>query len=125
MLAEHAAGQVDDLAGHLGLGAKLADHAGIIAVGDEADVLAVGLGGDGEAQLGGDFAHLRLGHAAQREAQIIELVLRGREQEIALVARRIGGAVQLGALRALDAADIMAGGEAIGAEIARERAAGR
>ena len=61
-----------------------------------------------------------LGHVAEREAQIIELVARRREQEIALVARRIGRAVQLGAMSAGHAAHIMAGGEAIGAEVARE-----
>ena len=43
------------------------------------------------------LAHRGLGQAAQREAQVVELAVRRREQEIALVARRIGGAVQLGA----------------------------
>ncbi len=76
---------------------------------------------DAQAQLGGDGAHRRLFHAAQRETQIIELPGRGREQEIALVARRIDCAMQLRSGRADHPADIMAGGEAVGAEIPRQR----
>ena len=53
-------------------------------------------------------------------AQIVELIPGRREQEIALVAGGIGGPVQLRAVRPRDAPDIMAGGEAVGAEIAGE-----
>ncbi len=58
-----------------------------------------GLSATASASSRGDLAHRGLGHVAEREAQIIELVAGRREQEIALVARRIGGAVQLGAVR--------------------------
>ena len=61
-----------------------------------------------------------LGRSPSGKRRIIELVARRREEEIALVARRVGGAMQLRAVRAHDAPDIMAGGEAIGAEIAGE-----
>src|SRR3546814_6284964 len=76
------------------LGPELLHQRRIIAIGDEADVLAVGLGGDPQAQFGRDLAHPRLGQRAEREAQEIELRGGGREQEIALVARRIDRAVQ-------------------------------
>src|SRR5206468_7118599 len=53
-------------------------------------------------------------------AQIVELLLRRREQEIALVAIGIGGADQCArAAGATARGDIMAGGERGGAELAR------
>ena len=64
-------------------------------------------------------AHLRLFHLAQGKAQIVELRSGGGEQEIALVARRVGGGMQFGAVRAFDPADIMAGGQRLGAKFAR------
>ena len=66
------------------------------------------------------FAGLRLGHVAERKAQIIELLARGREQEIALVAIGIGGADQRA--RSVGHAargDIMPGRQRRGAEFAR------
>lgn len=54
--------------------ADLADHAGIITLRDEANVLAVGLHRDNQLHLGRHLAHLRLGQTAQWEAQIVELV---------------------------------------------------
>ena len=47
--------------------------------------------------------------AAQREAQVVQLFGRGGEQEIALVAVGVGGAVQLGPRGAHVAADVVAG----------------
>src|SRR3546814_17452908 len=44
----------------------------------------------------------------------------GREQEIALVARRIDRAVQFGAVGAFDTADVMTGRERVGAQVARQ-----
>ena len=65
-------------------------------------------------------AHRRLvGQVAERKAAEIELVAGGGEQEPALVALRVGGAMQLGAVRAIDAADVVAGGERFCAQIAR------
>jgi hypothetical protein len=45
----------------------LAQEAGGVAVGDEADVVAVRLVGHAEAALGGQGAHLGLGELAQRQ----------------------------------------------------------
>jgi hypothetical protein len=86
---------VDDVAGDRAMRPDPVDHRGVLALGHEADVLAVGLVGDRQAQLGGDATHLALGHPAQREAQEVQLVARGGEQEIALVLGRIGRAAQL------------------------------
>src|SRR3546814_8228208 len=83
-----AAVDMDDLAPIVGLGAQLADQRCIVAIGHKADVLAVGLGRDAQAQVACDFAHHALSKPAQRKAQEIELLLRRREQEIALVACR-------------------------------------
>src|SRR3546814_16388112 len=73
-------------------------------------------GGDPQAQFGRDLAHPRLGQRAEREAQEIELRGGGREQEIALVARRIDRAVQFGAIGAFDTADVMTGRARVGAQ---------
>jgi hypothetical protein len=56
MLAEHPPAKVDDLARRLGLGPQPLDQPGIVAVGHEADVLAVGLGRDDQPGLGGAIA---------------------------------------------------------------------
>ena len=120
MLAQHASLQIDDLARIGGTGAQLFDHAGIIAIRDEADVLTVGLVGDGEAEFRRQRPGLGLaGKPAQRKAQEIQLLGRGREQEIALVTGRIGRHMQLCALFAVKSADIMPGRHAIGVKFAR------
>ena len=87
----------------------------------EADVLAVGLVGDLQPQLPGDVAHLGLFDAGQGKAQEIELVARRGEQEIALVAVKIGAAAHRHASGVVRAADIVAGGHGLGAEILRRR----
>ena len=94
MAAEHTAVEIDDVAGLGGAGPQPLDHFGVAAGRHEADVLAVLLVGDLEAKAPRQFARLRLAHLAEREAQIIELLARGREQEIALVAIGVGGANQ-------------------------------
>ena len=125
MAAEHAAVDMDDVAGRGGVRLQLGDDVGILALRHEADVLAVGLVGDGQAHALGDGAHRGLGHAAERKAQIVDLLLRGGEQEIALVAVGIDRAEQR-AVRAVGAAaDVVAGGQRIGAELARGLPAGR
>src|SRR3546814_12781644 len=100
---------MDDLAPIVGLGAQLADQRCIVAIGHKADVLAVGLGRDAQAQVACDFAHHALSKPAQRKAQEIELLLRRREPEIALVAGRIARAVDFGARRPPPAAHKLAG----------------
>ena len=67
--AEHAAVDMDDVAGLGGAGHQPLDHRAVVARRHEADVLAVGLFGDAEAELAGERAHLRLLQRAEREAQ--------------------------------------------------------
>ena len=63
---------------------------------------------------------LRSWQIAQRKAQEIELLARRAVEEIALVAARVGALVQLGPALADNPPHIMAGGEAVGAKLARE-----
>src|SRR3546814_4735150 len=95
MTAEHPALQIDDFASIIGLRTQFAHDRGIIAARHETDVLAVGLCRDAKTETIRECAHLGLGQAAKRKAQIIELRRSRREQEIALVARWIGGPVKL------------------------------
>ena len=126
MRAEHAAVEVDDLARRDGLGPQPLDQPGIVAVGDEADVLAVGLGGDHQPRFRGQRAHFALGQVAEREAQEVELLARSCRRGNSS-GRAPGRAPLCSSTRPslIDAADIMAGGEAIGAELAREARSGR
>ena len=120
VLAERLARRrVDNRAGRRTLGPDLGDDLGVVAVGHEADVLAVGLGRVPQARRFGQSAHLRLGHPAQRKAQVIELRLGGAVKKIRLVARRIEGAVQLRSVRCHDPLDIVPGGKAIRPQFAR------
>src|SRR3546814_14648229 len=85
MLAELAPCLVDDIARYVRLGPELLHQRRIIAIGDEADVLAVGLGGDPQAQFGRDLAHPRLGQRAERDAQELELRGGGGAQGRAII----------------------------------------
>ena len=76
VLPEHAAVEVNDIAGSRGFGPELLHQAGIIAVGDEADVLAVGLGRDRQPCLLGQLRTSLLARSPKRETQEIELVAR-------------------------------------------------
>ena len=117
MAAQHRAVHSDDLAGARRVGPQPVDHIGVTPVGNKTNVLAVRLVGGDEAQLGGDGAHLRLGHLAHRKAQESELCRRCGEEKITLIARVFGAGMQFGAVRAFDTADIMAGGERVGAHL--------
>ena len=64
-------------------------------------------------------ARFILAHPAKRKAQIVELARRRRKQEIGLVLRRVGAAMQLCASVLIDTLDIMAGRKAVSAEVAR------
>jgi hypothetical protein len=86
MLAEHPPVNMDDVAGQRRIRLELGDHIGVFALRHETDVLAVGLVGDDQAHFLGQFPGPDLRQFAERKADIIELVLRGGEQEIALVA---------------------------------------
>ena len=90
-------------------------QAGVVTIGDEADVLAVGLVGDDQPLFLGKAANLAFRQVAEREAQEIELLLRRAVEEIALVTRGVGTLVKLDAAIVDDATDVMPGREAIGA----------
>src|SRR5262245_56935080 len=86
MLADDMAVEIDNVAGLDRARHEAADDIGVAPGRHEADVLAVLLVGDLEAEAPRQFARLRLGHVAERKAKIVELLARGRKQEIALVA---------------------------------------
>ena len=114
---EPAAVHVHDIAGLQRARLQALDHARVAAGRHEADVLAVGLFGHGKPQLVGERAHVGLAHAAEREPQVAQLLGRGGEQEIALVALGVGGARELRAASALAALDVVPGRQHVGAEI--------
>src|SRR5450755_4352942 len=120
MPADNPAVEVDDVAGLDGIRPQPADDVGITPGRHEADILAVLLVRHAQAETPRQFARLRLGHVAERKAQKIELLARGREQEIALVAIGIGGADQRPRSIAQAARGyIMSGRQRRGAEFAR------
>src|ERR1019366_1584180 len=67
----------------------------VIAVGNETDFLAIGLGGGGNAQLASQSPHLRLLHTAQRKPRARQLILLETAEEIGLVLGAIHAAAQL------------------------------
>src|SRR3954447_9868668 len=120
--AEHAAVEVDDVAGARRPGLQPLDDLAVMALRYEADVLAVGLVGDAEPELPGEPARLGLAELAEREAQHLELLARRGVEEIALVALRIGGAEQgAAASRQRAARDVVPGREQVGGKLARRR----
>src|SRR5262249_11699119 len=120
MATEHTTLQIDDLAGPGGAGTQPFDDIGIAAVGYKTDVLAVLFVGNAEPEPARQFARLRLGAIAQREAQQIELRARRREQEIALVALGFTGAVERAAAFGQPTrSDVMASRQHRGSELAR------
>src|SRR5216683_4662087 len=123
MAAEHAAVEVDDVAGLGGPGLEPLDHLAVAAGRHETDVLAVVLVGDREVEPARQLARLRLGLVAEREAQEIELLAGRGEQEIALITVLLAGAIEAAAAgRQRPRRDVMAGRQQLGAEIARGRA---
>ena len=118
MAAEHAAVFMDDVAGAVGLWPQALDRRRVVAGRDKADVLAVGLVGNGEAKASGGGAGVGLMHVAQREPQHGQLLRRCRKQKVALVAGGIGGGMKFRPLRPIEAPDIVAGGQHVGAEVA-------
>ena len=118
--AEHAAVEIDDVAGLGGARPQPLDHLGVAPGRHEADVLAVVLVGDRKIEAARQLARLGLGAVAERKAQRIELLARGGEQEIALVALGFAGAVERAAAAGQrPRGDVMAGRQHLGAELAR------
>jgi len=91
----------------------------VVAAGDEADLLRVGLGRDGEAGFGGHLADFGLAHLAEGEEGARELVLREAEEEVGLVLGMVGGAGEDPALSLLVKmiTRIMPGGDAVGTDL--------
>ena len=75
--ADDGALGIDDVARFHCVRLQLLDDVGIAAGRHEADVLAVLLVGDREPELPRQLAGLRLAHVAEREAEIVQLVLSG------------------------------------------------
>src|SRR5260221_8756718 len=122
MSAQHAAVKIDDVA-RLGR-ARLEplDHLGVAARRHEADVLAVVLVGDREAEPARKLPRLGLGLVAKREAQRLELLARGGKEEIALIALLLARAIErAAAARERPRGDVMSGRQHLGAELARGR----
>ena len=117
--AEHIAVEIDDIARRRSARLQPLDHVGVAAGRHEADVLAVVLVGDRKAEAPRVLARLGLGHLAERKAQMIELLMRGAEQEVALVALLLAGAVERAAGGRRARRHVMAGRQNRGAELAR------
>jgi hypothetical protein len=64
-------------------------------------------------------AGLVLGHVAERKAQEIDLLLRGGEQEIALVAVGVGRSIERAMCAVRARADVVTGRQHVGVEVAR------
>ena len=86
VLGQRRALGVDDPPGLSAAGRRLAlDEAGVVTVGDEADLLALRLLGDRQAESTGMRAHLALGEVAERKARPGELGLGQAEEKVGLV----------------------------------------
>ena len=95
------------------------DHIDVMPGRHEADVLAVVLVGDRQTEFARKLARLRLAALAEREAQNIELLARGAEQEIALVALFLARAEQAAAaFGQRPRRDVMSGRQNFGAQLA-------
>ena len=85
MLPHPLAVGVDDRPGLRRPAAARPERAADVAVGDEADALALGLVGRRETEVARDVAHLGLGQLAEREPGVRELVLAQAVEEVGLV----------------------------------------
>ena len=65
------------------------ERVAVVAAGHEADLLALGLVGRGQAEAARDVADLGLGQLAEREPGVLELVLAQAVQEVGLVLVRV------------------------------------
>ena len=95
MAAENPAVDMDDVPRLGGSRAQALDHFRVAPGGHETDVLAVRLLRHFEAEVSCQLARRILVERAEREPQEGKLLARGGEQEIALVALLVGGAVKL------------------------------
>ncbi len=91
---EDAAFEVDDVAAARGIRPEPFDQVGVATGRNEADVLAVGLFGDRQAEMAREVARFRLGQFAQGKAQQVELRPRRGEEEVALIAVALSSAIE-------------------------------
>jgi hypothetical protein len=85
-----------------------------VAIGDEADALALGLVGGREAEVPGDRADLRFRELPEREPRLGQLVLAEAVQEVGLVLVVVVGAEEVRlAVGPLAAAGVVAGGDGV------------
>src|SRR5215470_6525616 len=89
MSAKHAPRHIDDLSRVTRFRPQLLDEPRIGSLRNKADILAVGLIGNRQAETPSQCAGLPLGEPTQREAQKIEFGAGCGEQKIALIARRV------------------------------------
>src|SRR5262249_23920386 len=87
VLADDASRGIDDGAGPNPICAALLDEARVrvLAATDEAELLALALGGTGQAARTGFGPHLGLGALAEREHEALELLPRRGVEKVALV----------------------------------------
>src|SRR3984957_7456749 len=120
VMAEHAAVEMDDVPGAGGPRPQTLDHFGVMPGRHEANILAVLLVGDRQTEMPRQFARLRLGAVAERKAKQIELRPRRAEQKITLIALGLTRAIKrAAAARQRAGGHVMAGGQHLGAELAR------
>src|SRR5258706_8435778 len=118
MRSEYASIGVHDLARFPAFRPQLANDRGVVAGGNEANILAVRLRRHGKFEFGRQGARFGLRQIAERKAQKIELFLCRCKQEIALVARRVGRLHHFPAPGALPALDVVTGYERGCSEVA-------
>ena len=97
------------------------DEVAIASGGDEADLLAFSLLGDGQPPGAGDGANLLLGEVSQRKDRARKLALREAEEEVRLVLGPVHAAKQpvAAGLLILANASVMARGDALRADLPR------
>ena len=112
---ERAAGLVDDVSG--GTRHELVEG----GAREEAEVLALGLVRHRQVRGAGSLAHVRLGELAEREPEALELVRAQAGEHVCLVLRGVGRGAEERAVGVAGDARVVAGGEAGGAQLLRER----
>src|SRR6266567_3127280 len=91
------------------------DKALVVAAGDKANFLRVGLFGERQAVLASEFANFGLGHVAERENRAAELLLGQAEKKISLILALVGGTLEQPAVACFvkGHAGVVSGGDAL------------
>ena len=116
MRADDIAVQVQERAGLGFLAGARGDDLRVVAVGDEADVLAVVLAGVAEAGFGGDLPRVGLAEGAEGEFDAGELLLRQVVEDVALVLGLVEGLFEDVLLPCPLDAGVVAGGDIAAAQ---------